>query len=297
MLWLPITIFAYLLNAVAVTVDKFLLSKKIPNPAVYAFFISFLNLFVLILIPFGFTFGSSAQIFVALVAGAIFAFALLYMFKALAGNEASRVIPFLGGLQPIFIFVLALIFLNEILTVSALVAFFFIVLGTITISWQSGKANKQSYLFALIATFLFAISYTINKYVFIDQGFISGFIWTRIGAFLGALTLLISAVNRKDISKTFKNPKQSQGSGKLFLFGQACGALSFILVNYAISVSESVAIVNALQGVQYVFLLILLGLLSRKFPKLLKEKFTPKILIQKIIATGLIILGLFFLFF
>ncbi|MEK7652962.1 MAG: hypothetical protein AAB358_00545 [Patescibacteria group bacterium] len=296
MLWLPITIFAYLLNAVAVTVDKFLLTKKIPNPAVYAFFISFLNLFVLVLIPFGFTIGSIAQIIIALIAGAIFAFALLYMFKALSGNEASRIIPFLGGLQPIFIFVLALFFLGEILTTSALVAFLFIVLGTITISWQSGKTNRQSYLFALVATILFAISYTTNKYIFIDQGFISGFVWTRIGAFLGALLLLIPAQNRKDIFKTFKNPKSSQGSGKLFLFGQVCGALSFIMVNYAISISSSVAVVNALQGVQYVFLLLLIGLLSRKFPKLLKEKFTPSILIQKVTATVLIITGLFLLF-
>src|SRR3989344_4905535 len=113
MTWFIIAIFAYFLNAVAITIDKFLLSKKIPNPAVYAFFIATLSLLALVLIPFGFHFYSLAQIYIALVAGLIFTFALLYLFRALSQNEASRITPFMGGLQPLFIFILALIFLGE----------------------------------------------------------------------------------------------------------------------------------------------------------------------------------------
>ena len=84
MTWFIIAIFAYFLNAVAITIDKFLLSKKIPNPAVYAFFIATLSLLALVLIPFGFHFYSLAQILIALIAGLIFTFALLYLFSALS---------------------------------------------------------------------------------------------------------------------------------------------------------------------------------------------------------------------
>ena len=296
MTWFIIAIFAYFLNAIAITIDKFLLSKKIPNPAVYAFFIATLSLLALVLIPFGFHFYSLTQILIALIAGLIFTFALLYLFSALSQNEASRITPFMGGLQPLFIFILALIFLGEKLGFQQLIAFFIIILGTILISWQkqSSAANKKAYLLAIVSTLLFAISYTLNKYAFINQDFISGFVWTRVGSFLGALCLLFSLKNRLAIKAEFKKPKKQTGS--LFIFGQVTGALSFILINYAIAISSSVALVNALQGLQYIFLLIIVFSLSWQFPKLLEEKMTPIIIIKKIIATALIIGGLFILF-
>ncbi|MDO8669745.1 MAG: EamA family transporter [Candidatus Buchananbacteria bacterium] len=296
MTWFTIAIIAYFLNAIAVTIDKFLLSKKISNPAVYAIFISTLSLLSLVLMPFGFKLYSASQILIALLAGLIFTFALFYMFKALSQNEASRITPFMGGLQPIFVFILALFFLNENLGLQQIVAFVIIIIGTVAISWQgSSKTDKKTaYLFAAIATLLFAISYTINKYSFINQDFISGFIWTRVGAFIGALVLLASAKNRCDIMLELRKPKKQAGG--LFLIGQLAGALSFILINYAIAISSSVALVNALQGLQYVFLLAIVFSLSSKFPRLLEEKFTTAIVIKKIIATLLIIVGLFILF-
>ena len=298
MLWLPISILAYLLNAVATAIDKFLLSKKIPNPAVYAFFISALSLVALALIPFGFRLYPLDQIAIALIGGVIFTFALLYMFKALHKNEASRITPFIGGLQPIFIFILAWIFLSETLSAKTLLAFIIIIAGTLLISWnQAGrfftKSSRVSYLFAIISTVFFAISYTISKYAYTEQGFISGFVWTRVGAFLGALLLLLLAKNRRDIMKEIKQPKKE--TGLLFLCGQTGGALSFILVNKAMDLSSNIAVVNALRGLEYVFLLIIVLSLHKKFPNLLGEKITSQTLAQKILATGLIIAGLIIL--
>ncbi len=295
MFWLPITIVAYFLNAIAVTIDKFLLTKKIPNPAVYTFFISVLSLVALVLIPFGFKLYPPIQIIIALIAGLLFTFALLFMFIALHRHEASRVTPFMGGLQPIFVFILALIFLGEKLDIKSFIAFSVIILGSVIISWQPGKPHSKSYIMAIISTALFAASYTISKYVYVNQDFISGFIWTRVGAFIGAITLLCYAKNRRDIITGVKSPKAN--AGKLFLFGQVSGAISFILVNYAIAISDSVALVNALRGIEYVFLLIFVIALSKKFPHFLKEKTSLQILIQKITAIALIIVGLFILFY
>ena len=57
------------------------------------------------------------------------------------------------------------------------------------------------------------------------------------------------------------------------------------------------AIINALQGVQYVFLLIFAVLLSLKFPQILKEEISREIIFQKVVAIlliggGLVILAL-----
>ena len=299
--WLIICIIAYLLNAGAIVVDKFLLSKKISNPAVYTFFISALSLAALVLIPFGFKFYPLDQIIVAVVGGIFFAYALLFMFKALRQNEASRITPFIGGLQPIFIFILAWFFLQETFSAKLFVAFVVIIFGTIVIAWHrddnQSKSSKNSqrtgYLLALISTILFAISYTISKYAYIQQGFVSGFVWTRVGAFLGALFLLLIAQNRQDIIKEIKKPQKN--TSLLFLVGQTAGAISFILVNKAMDLAQSIALVNALRGLEYVFLLLIVLGLHRKFPQLLEEKITPAILAQKIIATGLIIAGLIIL--
>ena len=299
MSWLIIIVIAYFLNASATVIDKFLLSKKIPNPAVYAFFISVLSLLGMVLIPFGFKAIPLAQIIISLVTGVVFAFSYLFMFKALNENEASRITPFMGGLQPIFVFILAWFFLDEKLSVWALLAFLFLIFGTIVLSWQKEtntkkiKSSHKSYLLAIVATFLFAVAYTLNKYVFVEQGFITGFVWVRIGTFLGALTFLLSPRNLTDIIKEIKTPKKQ--SGYLFVIGQSAGALSFILVSYAIAISKSVAVVNASRGLEYVFLLLIVITLSRKYPKLLAEKMTPKILIQKIAATVLIVAGLIIL--
>jgi len=88
-------------------------------------------------------------------------------------------------------------------------------------------------------------------------------------------------------------PKQ-KGTGSttaLFLTGQVAGALGFTLVNYAISLA-SVSLVNAMQGAQYAFLLVMVGLLSRKFPKILSERLSGWVLVQKIMAIILISIGI-----
>lgn len=297
-MWLLISIIAYLLNSVSTVIDKFLLTNKNPHPAVYTFFISVLSALAIILAPFGFVWPSWLQFFLSLMAGAIFTFALLFMFKALLKNEATRITPFMGGLQPIIIFVLAWLFLAEKLNFFAGFGFLVIILGTVVLSWQEntpnhfGQSAKKSYVLAIVSTILFAISYTVSKYVYLEQNFISGFVLTRVGALLAAFSLFLMPLNRRLIIKEIRKPKKD--FSVLFLIGQTAGALSFILVNYAIAISESVAVVNALRGMEYVFLLIIAIILSRKFPSLLREKFTPKIIAQKVVAIGLIVAGLIF---
>ena len=112
---------------------------------------------------------------------------------------------------------------------------------------------------------------------------------------MAALAILLSARERRAI---FHQPRQ-KGRGKtaaLFFTGQATGALGFVLVNYAISLA-SVSLVNAMQGVQYGFLLLMVGLLGRKFPKILSERLSGGVLAQKIIAIALISAGIGFIAF
>ena len=85
----------------------------------------------------------------------------------------------------------------------------------------------------------------------------------------------------------------------IFLFNQGIGAGAFILQNWAIALVPLgfLAFINALEGTKYLFLLIFTILLALKFPKILKEEISKKILFQKIIAIlliggGLVLLAL-----
>ncbi len=80
----------------------------------------------------------------------------------------------------------------------------------------------------------------------------------------------------------------------IFIANQTAGGGATILQNWAISLAplSYVAVINALQGVQYAFLLIFTTFISLKFPHLLKEKISKGILFQKISAILLIGAGL-----
>ncbi|KKR48749.1 MAG: Conserved hypothetical membrane protein, DUF6 family [Candidatus Magasanikbacteria bacterium GW2011_GWC2_40_17] len=293
-MWLLISLIGYFLNALSAVVDKILISKKISNPAVYVFYISLLGLFGLVLAPWGLALISWWNLFVSLIAGISFALALLYLFKSLKISESSRITPFIGGFSPIFVFIFSFFILNERLNPKQIMAFVVIILGTVLISLgKTGKSNsRRVYWLALFSAFFFGLSYALTKYLFNNLSFVNAFVWLRLTTFVGALFLLLSAQNRHDIFHQDK--KIARQSGFLFLFGQVAGAASFLLINYAISLA-SVTLVNALQGLQYAFLLVLVLILFKWRPNLLEEKIKGWVLVQKILAIILIGWGLFLL--
>jgi drug/metabolite transporter (DMT)-like permease len=143
-----------------------------------------------------------------------------------------------------------------------------------------------------IAAMFFAISFVLTKYIYTQTNFISGLIWTRIGAGIAALAFFAMPETRRGIA--LAPHKTGHQKKVVFYCLAACGALAGFLQNYAISLG-SVVIVNALQGLQYVFLLIMGVILSMNYPNIIKEDVRGKILVQKIAAIILITAGLVFL--
>lgn len=318
MSWLLITISAYFLNAIALVIDKTLLKKDIPNPVVYVFYIALLGaVLMLLVIPFGFSVPAELIIFVSIIAGAIFVWALILMFSALRKEEASRVAPMIGGLTPFFVFILAWFVLEESLTSNQYVAFIFLIIGTFLISldfrkrgawyWLKKKLGfvqklslpkiRKTLWIALPSAALFGVAHVLTKYVYLNTEFLTGFIWTRLGAFLAVLALLVFPENRQAIFKNFKKTSKKRGVRQRvsirFLLGQWCGGASALLIQYAIFLG-SVILVNALQGMQYVFVFLIVLLLTIFLPKILKEEISKEVFFQKIVAVLLIFIGLYF---
>jgi len=299
--WLLITLLSYFILGVVYLIDKYLLTGPIPNPKVYAFYSGVWGLLILLIIPFvGFSVPQPSQIILSFLAGIFFIYGLFWFYKALQLFEPSRIVPTVGGLLPLF--TAGLVYVSskgqEALTRSDLLAFVLLILGSVLITYEkSKKVSLKSFQISIIAAFLFALYFVFAKYVYLQQPFWSGYIWIRIGAFLAAFYfLLFSADVKEEILKKGKIIPKSAG---LYFLNQGLGAGANILQNWAIALVPLVyvAMINALSGTQYAFLLILTIFLSLKFPKILKEEISKEILFQKIVAILLIGGGLFLLAF
>lgn len=297
MSWIFISIGAYFLNAVSQLTGKFLLRKLIASPAAYAFFASTLGLAALLLAPFDLQFPGWYLLSVSLGAGVLFTAALFLFYTVLRGGEASRVIPLVSGVSPVFVFVLAWLLLGESLSPSQMVAFFIIVVGGYLISLggegRQDDLKKEIVLLSVAAAFLFALSHVLTKLVYVEHSFVSGLVWRSLGGVLGAFLLLVVPRFRREIVTALREPHLK--TGFLFLFGQVLGAVSFILVNYAFS-KGSVALVNALSGTQYLFLFFLIIPLAKRHPRLWGEAVTVPAVRRKLISIVLLCIGTLLLF-
>lgn len=299
MSWILIAIIAHFITALVFVVDKYLFSHTYLRPAAYAFYAGLLGGLAILLFPFGFSILPFGQIIISFIAGFSFVLAVFFFYKSVQLGEVSRIIPIIGGLVPIFTFILTYFILDERLVFNQLIAFSLLVLGGIIMAWPRKKARLVSGVvkfplikrlpLAILAALFFASSYVLTKYIFIEQPFINGFIWIRLGGVLGAGFLFLLPSTRRIILQTSQKIKLK--TGELAIFNKVLSGLAFILLNYAIFLG-SVVLVNALQGIQYIFLLVVALFLSKKFPQILKEQINHSAILQKVIALIFIGLGL-----
>ena len=294
MSWIFFAIAGYFLYSVVVVTNKFLLRQRATTrPLVFTFWIGVLSIFTFVLAPFGLSWPGWGLFIYDILVGLVFFLALLAFYRALDINEASRIAPVIGGLIPVFVFPFAYLFLAERLAWLQILAFALLVSGGLLISLKIErgvlKEGLKSLKIVILAILLGAIYWIMAKYAFDQQGFITGFVWTRLGLVIGALLILIYAPWRRMILSSFRQATGEvsvlMGSSKLLAgFGS-------LFVHLALSCA-SASLVQALQGAEYVFLLALTVILSKKFPEVLKEKLSGGIILQKIIAVLLIVAGL-----
>ena len=297
--WVLISVIAYFLSGANSVIDKYLLHRSIPHPLVYTFYVGVFSVFSVILAPFGFDWPGTEQFLWAIGVGIIFLAALAAFFIALKADEASRIVALVGGTTPGFILVLSIFIFGIAPTWQELLALLFLVFGAVVISTRRNQKCSlielhkhecvQSTEVALLAALLFALFFVAAKFVFSNQEFVSGFVWTRIGSFLGALLLLFIPFVRRQIFHTTKTVRASVGA--LFIANKTLAGISFFMLNYAIALGN-IALVNALEGLKYLFILILALIITRKLPAVLAEEITPFVLVQKVVAVAAIAAGL-----
>lgn len=320
MFWLFAAVSAYFINAGVYVADKFLLSKKIHSSITYAFYVGIWSIFNFVILFFEPWTPNFRELSLDLLAGLLFLVTLVFWYKALHQSEATRVVPVVGALVPIFSFILSFIFLDETLSERQFLAFLILINGGILISvkrtrfyvvkdvWKRFRGvfgdvlggihaqyrpSQRLILNSVISALFFAAYYVLIKYIYLSQPFIGGFVWSRMGTFVGVILILFVPSWRKLIAEHRKGA-QTPGNLAFFLFIRLLAAVAFITLNWAIS-QGSIALINSLQGVQYAFLILLVLFLSAKFPKILNEELGGGVILQKIIGISLISTALYML--
>jgi drug/metabolite transporter (DMT)-like permease len=297
MSWLLITILAYFLLAFSAMGDEYLLNGK-PNPKNYSFYTGALGVLTLLLIPFvGFTMPSLPLLLLALVTGVIFIIANFFYFTALEKFELSRVSPAIGGLLPVFTFIIVL-FPNgsNSLSPAQIIAFVLLVLGSIFITLKAGKSfSPKGLLIAGFSALLFAITFVLSKHVYSGMPFWSGLMLMRVGSFLLAIWLIFTKEVKDELFH--KKPTFQKKTGFIFILNQIAGATGYIFQSWAVALVPLAFLpfINALEGIKYVFILIFVPIIAKFAPQLSQEKNSVKSIIQKSISIILIIVGLFLL--
>jgi drug/metabolite transporter (DMT)-like permease len=319
-MWLSVAVIAYFINAGVYVADKFLLSKKMHSSITYAFYVGIWSIFNFVILFFAPWMPNFRELSLDLLAGGLFLITLIFWYKALHQSEATRVVPIVGALVPIFSFILSFIFLDETLSERQFLAFLILIYGGILISVKRTKfyAVKEVWerfrgvfgnvlggihaqyrpaqrliLNSVVSAFFFAAYYVLIKYIYSNQPFIGGFVWSRLGTFIGVILILFVPSWRKSIAEHRKGA-QAPGNLSFFLFIRLLAAAAFIMLNWAISLG-SIALINSLQGVQYAFLILLVLFLSAKFPKFVNEELGGGVMVQKIIGISLVGTALYML--
>jgi len=292
--WLLIIIVAYFFFSLSFFGDKLILSGP-PKANSYTFYVGVTSIVVIVFIPFIHFVLPSTMVFLYILCDAIvYVLGLYLMFSALEKFDVSRVMTTIGAVQPVFIFALTWIFWGpQQLSGAYILAFILLVIGGCLISWESNSKTNKSYLIlALLSALLFSFDYIFQKIVYTNLSFLQGLVWLRIFTFLFAMLLLLNKNNRKDIFK--KKSFFNKTTSLLFIGNQSSGGIANFLQAFAVSLAPVafLPIVNSLRGIQYVFLFLITIFFSLFFPKILKEKISTGILIQKIISIILIVIGL-----
>jgi len=297
MFWLWIVIISQFFNAGAMFLDKFLLSKRFPRPAVLTFWTAVWNLLGLVFIFWNFDFLPGPKIlFCSILSGIFFTLALQFFYMALKRGEATHISPLVGAVVPVGSFVISYFWLGELLNFNQTIAVVCLVFGALVVSFETTESRKGWHigmLWAVIAGLFFATSYTIMRGVFLETNFSTGFVWARAGAFLAALPFLCSRPVRNSLFKAQKNQSKRQTlSGLVILaINKSLAALYFLGMTFALTMA-SATLVNSLAGLQYAILFILIFFISKIRPAVLREHFTRSEIIQEIIAIAFIMLGL-----
>lgn len=256
----------------------------------------FIAFFIFLSTPYIFDISFLDKVLLFITGGLTIVWILFYLY-ALEIDDVSSVVPWFLTI-PVFGYILGYLFLGEILSFFQIIGSIIILSGAIIISIdfkEDKKSIKHKPVFYMIcASLAAAISGVIFKVVTIDGDFWVSSFWEYFGlGFIGLIIYFFIPKYRQEF-----NYMNRTGGRKIFLVNIVSELMSIsgnLLTNFAILLAP-VTMVYLVSSFQPAIVLILSIIGTKFFPHIIKENISKKVLIPKVIAICIMILGSICLF-
>ncbi len=295
MSWLIFALLAALFFSIGYILDKILLDKHFKHPLTLLVFKTIIWLSIWLVLPFtGFSIPSKELLFFIIVISLIDTLAFLPFLKAMSLEEASRIAP-LHELRAVVAFVLAFLFLGERLSSNQLIAFVLILIGGFIISVKDVKGIfkiRRAFWLMCLVIVMRGTNIILLKYLFTNAEYWSAIALLMLFDFFIAICFLVIKSIRSEFLRTFRSGK----SIWLLIIANGLMYIGGILANNYALKSGPASIISVIGGVRTLFVFLIAILISRYLPKVLKEELSWNVLLVKIIAIGMIFVGLYYLY-
>jgi drug/metabolite transporter (DMT)-like permease len=291
-LWFYYVMIAMLILGSLTLVDKVLVNNFIRDPIAFTMLVAlsaFLPFIGLVYFPLKPIAISTALLCIA--AGFIHTTYVYPYYRSLVFEEVSRVVP-LWQLTPIFVLIMARLFLHEMLPTSDYIAFFLIILGVLFFSIRREQKITLSHaLHLMIASSIFvAIFSIIAKYVYTVEDLFSAFLYIQMGILLSFAILFTKRDYRERFICAFASAPRFASS--VAVLDVAIGYMSFVAYSLAVSMG-SISLVSVVYAVQPVYVLFVATIIGIKYKSLIQERVTRQAFTQKLVAVVLIFIGIY----
>jgi uncharacterized membrane protein len=287
-----IAIIAHGLIGISLVWDKVLLKNPgTKNLYSYVFWLGSLSILGLLLMPFGYKSPSSSVVVIAFLAGVVHLVGVFFYYLTLKHGEASETLAVMGGFSPVATAAIGFALLSKNLSGIQLIGFALMTAGGFVMFFSEKLPLKKLLPSTLLAAGLLGLVNVLEKVVYDQTNFVSGYVWFTIGTFVAAIALLIRSSWRKQI---FAESGQDNPRNRFWYFvNRFVSGVGSFLVFYAISLSHP-AMVDAISGLRYAVVFLGALILTKFWPNSLRESFRGWRLASKGIATSLVIAGLVF---
>jgi drug/metabolite transporter (DMT)-like permease len=289
-----IALIAHSLIGISLVWDKVLLKQpETTNLISYVFWLGAISVFGLALIPFGFIMPTLWVAGLAFGTGALQLAAVYFYYAALKTGEASQTLAVVGGFSPVATALIGIPLLKKQLGGYSLVAFVLLTAGGFVMFFAERVHARKILARVVAASILFGFVNVLEKVVYDNTNFVSGYVFFTLGTFAGAMSLLLHPSWRSQI---FTESEHAETRSRFWYFvNRFMAGVGSFLTYYAISLTNP-ALVDAITAVRYVIIFLGAYLLTKLRPAWLSEVFTGRVLAGKVAATmmvaaGLVILG------
>ena len=290
--WATLAIVSAALFGTVSIVDKFIIERQVQDVRTFILVIGtqawILGLIILLNQPIG-TGTPLGSVILAIAAGLTESGGLILMFYALRTDEVSRAVS-VTQTFPIFVAILAVLFLNETLGLWEWMAIMVTVLGAVILSTRRTPEGSlllsRSFLLLIVASVAMAVSRILTKEALTELSS-----WNMLGIFLISLTpgFLLVCCRRTTIREAYQILKRPI-TFSLFI-GDSAIAMGALWVQFAAFAAGPVSLVSALVATRPFFIFMYTILLSQFMPRFLSEPLNLRILVVKFLAIAMIVGG------